>query len=114
MLAHSPPLPLVIDYLVHPLKISAKDEKGIMVALRHRDRVRRICLRMPIQNLQKVLLAIDDEFPMLEYMHLMPFGRYNMDLILPETFQAPHLRDLELRDIAPRCCITTLREFRES
>ena len=103
MLARSPPLPLVIDYVDLPRKITAKDEKGIIAALHHPDRVLRIRLRMPIQNLQKVLPAIDDEFPMLEYMHLMPHARYYTDLILPGTFQAPHLRDLRLRDIVLRC-----------
>ena len=41
MLAHSPPLPLVIDY---NLGITEEEEEGMIIALGQRDRVRRIRL----------------------------------------------------------------------
>ena len=100
MLAHSPSLPLIIDHVDIARKFTAEDEKGIMLALQHRDRIRRIRLRIPIPNLQKILLAIDDEFSMLEYMYLMPLAEHDVGLILPKTFQAPHLRHLLLLDFA--------------
>ncbi|KAH9981792.1 hypothetical protein BJV74DRAFT_952824 [Russula compacta] len=100
MLAHSPPLPLIIDHVDKARELTAEDEEGIMLALQHRDRIRRIRLRMPIQNLQKVLLAIDDEFSMLEYVYLMPMAEDDMGLMLPKTFQAPHLRHLILINFA--------------
>ena len=99
MLAHSPPLPLIIDYRARD--ITAEDEEeGIILALQHRNRVRRIRLRIPIPSLQKVLLAIDDEFPILEHIYIVPLAKHDMRLILPKTFQAPHLRRLLLSNFA--------------
>src|SRR5713226_5948684 len=53
MLAHwrSPPLPL-IDYLKGNNDVTAKDEEGLIYALRQRDRVRRIRLLIPVQILE--------------------------------------------------------------
>ena len=39
MLAHSPPLPIIIDHLGSDRDITSDDKKGIMLALQHRDRV---------------------------------------------------------------------------
>ena len=99
MLAHSPPLPLIIDHLDCAREMTTEDEEGIILALQHRDRVRRIRIRVPLPNLQKVLLAIDDEFSMLEYIYIWP-PMQDMGLILPKTFQAPHLRYLILSNFA--------------
>ena len=55
MLAHSPPLPLIIDYDSEIGDIGAEDEEGIAHALQQRDRVRRIRLWMPVLKLQKLL-----------------------------------------------------------
>ena len=100
MLAHSPPLPLIIHFANRPGEMTAEDEEGIILALQHRDRVRRIRLRIPIPNLQKVLLTMDDEFPMLEYLDIGRLIKHNMSFVLPKTFQAPHLRHLILRNFA--------------
>jgi hypothetical protein len=48
MLAHSPPLPLIIQYDDEDSDLTAEDEQGIMFALKHRDRVQRIYLAMPV------------------------------------------------------------------
>ena len=106
MLAHSPPLPLVIDYLDQNHKVAAEDpdEEGIILALRHRDRVRRIRLRKSIPVLQKIINSLNGEFPVLEYLYvryrkfLRPMVEHNTSLNLPETFRAPHLRHLLLRN----------------
>ena len=97
MLAHSPPLPLVVDYLHDPeySDISAEDEEGLTFALAQRDRVRRIRLQMGITNLQKIIMSISGEYPILEYLIVIPFVR-NTAFVLPETFQAPQLRHLLL------------------
>jgi len=92
MLAHSPPLPLVIDYDYPKQDLAAGDEEGIMFAVQHRDRVSRINLRMPVPGLQKVITALDDEFPMLEYLYIAPPTKHSSRLILPATFEAPQLR----------------------
>jgi len=68
MLAHSPPLPLVIDYTHRD--ISAEDEEAILLALAQRNRVRRIRFNLPVRQLQKLITAIDGEYPILEYLVL--------------------------------------------
>jgi len=50
MLAHSPPLPLIIDRVDKNHHVNAADDRMIF-ALRHRDRrVRRIRLLMPVSS----------------------------------------------------------------
>ncbi|KAH9981950.1 hypothetical protein BJV74DRAFT_58499 [Russula compacta] len=39
MLAHSPPLPLIIDHFHPAREITAEDEEGIILALQHHDRM---------------------------------------------------------------------------
>jgi hypothetical protein len=100
MLAHSPPLPLVIDYKCDP---TSGDEEGAFLALKQHDRVRRVRLSMPAASLQKLIEVMDDEYPILEYMILAiggpPYDTSSI-LILPETLQAPHLRHLTLSAFA--------------
>jgi hypothetical protein len=98
--AHSPPLPLIIDRVDKNHCVNAADEERIILALRHRDRVRRIRLLMPIANLQKLILSLGGEFPMLEYLYVSPLTKHNTSLILPETLDAPHLRHLILKNFA--------------
>jgi hypothetical protein len=95
MLAHSPPLPLVIDY--NESDITAEDEEAIFLALEQRDRVRRIRFGMPVLQLQKLIMAIDGEYPILEYLILAdpPEDRRTV-VILPETLETPHLRHLAI------------------
>jgi hypothetical protein len=95
MLAHSPPLPLVIDY--NKTDITAEDEEAIILALEQRDRVRRIRFGILVLKLQKLIMAIDGEYPILEYLILVdrPEDKSTV-LILPETLQTPHLRHLAI------------------
>jgi hypothetical protein len=97
MLAHSPPLPLLIDYSDKYHDITAEREKGAILALKQRDRVRRVRLDMPVTKLQKLIVVIDEEHPILEYLIIMhPIWDNSVELIFPGTFQAPHLRHLAL------------------
>jgi hypothetical protein len=93
MLAYSPPLPLIIDHLNKNRAIDTGDEveEGLLLALQHRDRVRRIHLLMPVPRLQKLITAMGDEFPILEYLYIASSTRHNIGLTLPETFRALHL-----------------------
>jgi hypothetical protein len=107
MLAHSPPLPLIIDHLDQNHDITAEEEEGIILALQHRDRVRRIRLLNPIAIFRKLIIALDGEFPILEHLtihqqryHLPVIINHNTNLKFPETFQAPHLRQLLLMNFA--------------
>ncbi|KAF8492325.1 hypothetical protein F5888DRAFT_904470 [Russula emetica] len=100
MLIHSPPLPLVIDYLDHD--ITAEDEETILLALEQRDRVRRIRFYITVLKLQKLMMAIDGEYPILEYLILWdPLDDKSTVLILPETLQTPHLRHLVIGCSSP-------------
>jgi hypothetical protein len=100
MLAHSPPLPLVIDY--EDTDITVEDEEAIILALAQRDRVRRIRFTIPALKLQKLIMAIDGEYPVLEYLVLavLPEEKGTV-LILPETLQTPHLRHLAIECSIP-------------
>jgi len=100
MLEHSPPLPLIVDHVYHSNFFTTGDGEGIMLALRHHDRVRRIRLLMPVPNLQKVIVALDDEFPMLEWLSIRPPAKQKRGLVLPKSFRAPHLRHLKLSSFA--------------
>jgi hypothetical protein len=91
MLIHSPPLPLDIEYR----GITAEDEEAITLALKQRDRVRRVRLRLPSTDLQSFIVAIDEEYPILEYL-IMHSEDHSSILIFPETFRAPHLCHLAL------------------
>jgi hypothetical protein len=99
MLAHSPPLPLTIDYR-SDYRITGEDEDVLLLILEQRHRVRHLRLGLPVQNLRKLVMAIDGEFPILEYLIL---GSPNIDgaaLMLPETLQAPNLHHFMLSGFA--------------
>ena len=97
MLAHSPPLPLLIDYFEYRglCDITTEDEQGAILALKQRDRVRRVRLRMSIRCLQKLIEAMDEEYPILEYLIVDPKD-FGLISVFPETLQAPRLRHLVL------------------
>ena len=95
MLARSPPLPLVIDYKYH--NITPEDEEGIILALKQRHRVHRIRLQAPATSLQKVTMAIEEEYPILEYLIIKLLDKdLSTTLVFSETLQAPRLRHLLL------------------
>ena len=99
MLAHSPPFPLTVDYIGDD-GVTAEDEEGIFLALEQRYRVRHLRLELPVQNLRKLVMAIDEEFPILEYLIVYPLKKEDRPLVLPETLQAPNLRHLLLGSFA--------------
>jgi hypothetical protein len=100
MLTHSPPLPLDIDY--YPgADIAGEDEEGAIIALKKYDRVRRVRLRMRATSLQKLIVVMGDEYPILEYLIIWhPVEGNSTFLTFPGTFQAPHLRHLALLSFA--------------
>jgi len=92
---------------------STNDEEGAFFALQKHDRVHAICLRSTSTTLEKLFAAMDGRFSILEELILI----VDMDvddesddesdderddehddgcLGLPRTFEAPHLRHLEL------------------
>jgi hypothetical protein len=66
MLAHSPPLPLIINYLDSNRDVSVEDEEAILLALQDRDRVRRVGLTMSAMKLLNPITAMGGQFPVLE------------------------------------------------
>ena len=100
MLAHSPSLPLVIDYVDRYQEFSVEDEESITVALQHHDRVRRFRVRMPLLTLQRLIMIMENEFPMLEYLYIAPEKTDDSTITLPPTFHAPQLRQLILINFA--------------
>ena len=99
MLAYSLPLPLTVDYRGGD-GIAANDEEGLLLALGQRHRIRHLRLIFPVQNLRKLVMAIDEEFPILEYLIMWPQITDSAALMLPETLQAPNLHYLMLSGFA--------------
>ena len=100
MLAHSPPFPLIIDSLNLSSDIPATNEEGTCLALAHHDRARRIRLRMRVQQLMRIIAAIDGSFPLLEHLYICPLTPPDTNWPLPSTLRAPRLRHLVLHNIA--------------
>ena len=75
MLAHSLPLPLDFDYFDEGVGISAEEEEGAILALKQYNRVRRVRLGMPVTSLQKLIMSMDDEYPILEVLEHLIISR---------------------------------------
>ena len=89
-------LPLVIDYFDGDWEITAEEGAGIILALQQRDRVR---LQIVVPNSQKLIMAMDEEYPVLDHLVIAPSMEDKCTaLILSDTLQAPH----HLRHLAPR------------
>ena len=98
MLECSPPLPIVLDYTHLTRRWTEEDEDGILLALRHHARLHRICLFVPPSHESKLFVAIEKEFPMLEYLYIefSPLANLRPGLDIYSTFQAPRLCHLAL------------------
>ena len=92
MLAHSPPLPLVINFFDDDRIITAEDEEAMILALKQWDRVCRICVQVP--DMQEFIRAMEEEYPILECLIMGPTeeDEDSIPLTFPTTFQAPHLQ----------------------
>ena len=108
-LDHLPLLPLFVYYSsdFFAPTIPTQDESGIYHALQLRDRIRHIDLNLPPSILHKVLVLMNETFPILE--HLSLSGMFSADsghlshplpLTLPKAFLASNLRHLTLFDIS--------------
>jgi hypothetical protein len=95
MLNHLPfsGLPVIIDYADESREPTAEDEEGIFLSLQCRNRICRIRLLMHVKKLRRLVVAMDGEFPALQYLNIKPVTTDddNKGVILPETFKAPHL-----------------------
>ncbi|KAI9507400.1 hypothetical protein F5148DRAFT_1308522 [Russula earlei] len=105
MLARSPPLPLIIDHLDGDHDVSAEDEEGMTLALKHCDRVRRVRLdsrEMPVSNLQSSSRPLTTSFRFwVASTSVLPSHQGEHELNDPQRdFEPPHLRHLVLRNFA--------------
>ena len=106
MLAHSPPLPLIIDHLDEHDHVNAKDEEGIVLALRHRDRLRRIRLVKAVPVLKRLIRVLNGKYSILEHLYITdqqysrPIINFNTELNFAESFRAPQIRCLALMNFA--------------
>jgi hypothetical protein len=96
-LDHLPPLPLLVEY---KYTLTKQDELGIYRALRLYDRVREICLILRSPILQKFLVLLEEHFPRLERLYLIPTHGLRT-FTLPKAFLAPKLRHITLSGISP-------------
>ena len=95
MLAHSPPLPLVVGYFRNDRELTTEDEEGIILAFKQHDHVR---LGNAVTTMQKLFVAMDEEYSILESLYIaLPTEDNSTILRFPETLQAPHLRGLSLQ-----------------
>jgi hypothetical protein len=99
ILAHSPALPLVLDYGDEDREVTTQDEEGILLALQSRRRVCRIRLWMSASNIRRLIAAIDGDFPILEYLYIKPLTSDYNGLSIPEPFKAPHICHFALRNV---------------
>ena len=98
-LSHLPPLPLVIDYSDRTRTMARKDEDNIHLGLQQHGRVRQVVLRAPSSSLRMWLEPMNKLFPRLGDLSLLSTTTEEMNLVLPETLQAPDLRRLSLHGI---------------
>jgi hypothetical protein len=55
---------------------------------------------MPAPNLKRLITtAIGDEYPVLDYLYVAASTKEETNLVLPQTFRAPHLRHLVLDNV---------------
>jgi hypothetical protein len=98
MLAHSPPLPIIMDYGDKGRMVNVERLKAIFLAPQCRRRVRRIRLWLSASNLRTLFEVIYGEFPMLEYLHIKSPTNNNNGMLLFATFNTPHLPDFPRRN----------------
>ncbi|KAI0249393.1 hypothetical protein BJV78DRAFT_701650 [Lactifluus subvellereus] len=60
------------------------------------DRGHYIALDLPSPKLRKIITTMNEQFPILERLWIQSQAKGDRSLVLPRTFQAPHLRHLIL------------------
>ena len=101
MLAHSPPLPLIVRYSLKNSELTATDEEGSILALKQHGRVRRVRLSNAVTIMHTLFAVMDEEYPILEFLYISRRIRDSSKILrFPESFQAPHLRHLTLEGFA--------------
>ena len=112
MLAHLPPLPLVINYRSGD---PTETDTGVLQAIQQRDRIRRIVLQASAMTLDKWILLMDAPFLSLETLSLLSttIPEEGTSPALPRSFLAPNIRRLDLRGVflSTRLSLLTTTHF---
>ena len=98
MLRHLPSLPLIVEFNSKKVALTKQDQSGMYHALRLRDRVRHIDLRLSPSVLHKCLGLMGESFPILQRLSLWfttdKMTAPTVALTLPKAFSAPNLHHL--------------------
>lgn len=102
MLAHFLHLPLIVIYgFEEGEEIPPDDERNILLSLQRRHHMRRVLLSAPTPALQKMIVPLDDEFPLLDSLAITSVSDGDSTgVILPRSLRAPNLRHLILMNVA--------------
>ena len=98
-LGHLSNLSLVIDYSDETRIMARNDKDNIQLGLQQHSRICQVDLHAPSSSLRLWLGQMSQLFPRLTDLCLLSTTTAEMDLVLPETFQAPDLRRLTLHGI---------------
>ncbi|KAH9954580.1 hypothetical protein BC827DRAFT_1158661 [Russula dissimulans] len=98
LLAHSPPLPLIVYW--GNITYRELDERidNFRLALKQTDRVCRIKLQLSGTSLRTLMPHLGRPFPVLETLELYYSSPHGRPMQLPFNFQAPNLRHLYLSE----------------
>ena len=99
LLAHLPPLPLIIHYLNKTTTRVQKYEEIILPRLQQHGRLRSVALQAPSPGLCTLLETMNGHFPILENLSLLSTTEEEANIVLPCTFRAPNLRHLALHGV---------------
>ncbi|KAH9058065.1 hypothetical protein EDB87DRAFT_1628003 [Lactarius vividus] len=96
ILAHFLHLPLVVIYgLDDGEEMPPEDEQNILLSLQRHHHVRRVLLRAPTSVLQKIIVLLDVEFPLLDSLAIMSTSDDDSTrLVFPRSLRAPNLRHI--------------------
>ena len=97
MLINSPPLPLIVEFPYHH-SMSTHLQENMLLVLEDPDRVCSIYINVRSWVDTGLFLALDRAFPSLETLSLSSQGSNGS--MLPESFVAPHLRAIHLKNVS--------------
>ena len=101
ILAYFPHLPLEVNYMFLWEREQRQAQRNVLLSLQRRHHLRSINLRAPDAVLQRMVIPLDDEFPLLDRLAIISddqsFGA-SSGVTLPKTLRAPNLRHLILEN----------------
>jgi hypothetical protein len=101
LLTHPLPLPFTISYENRRETTTVEDEEGILLAFPYRDRLHHLALALPASSLSKFMMAMDEQFPVLERMHICISHRRQCKCGISEEIPSTTSTPLLTRDRCP-------------